>query len=155
MLISCGLLIYRFREKNLQVFLAHPGGPFFANKDAGAWTIPKGLVEEGEDRLVAAKREFAEEIGLEPPTDGPYLPLGPIKQKGGKMVYAWAAVADFEIEVVKSNTFPMQWPPKSGKWIQCPEVDRAGWFSLAEAQEKILAAQWALVEELAGMLSAV
>jgi len=148
MLISCGLLLYRFHENNLQVFLAHPGGPFFAQKDAGSWTIPKGLVEPGEDWLLAAKREFAEEIGIDLPTDGPYLALGPIKQKGGKMVYAWAAEADFEIETVKSNTFPMQWPPRSGQWIQVPEIDRAGWFALAEAQEKILAAQWALVEEL-------
>lgn len=134
------------------MFLAHPGGPFFAHKDAGAWTIPKGLVEEGEDRLLAAKREFEEEIGRMPPANGPYLPLGPIKQKGGKLVYAWAVEADFEIGEIKSNTFPLQWPPKSGKWIQCPEVDRAGWFSMAAAQEKILAAQWPLMEELAGLL---
>ncbi len=150
MLISCGLLMYRFREGNVQVFLAHPGGPFFANKDAGMWTIPKGLVEEGEDKLLAAKREFAEEIGLAVPTDGPFLPLGPIKQKGGKLVYAWAAEADFEVKEVKSNTFPVQWPPKSGQWIRFPEVDRAEWFSLEEAKVKILAAQWALVEEMMG-----
>ena len=148
MLISCGLLLYRFREGNLQVFLAHPGGPFFVNKNAGMWTIPKGLVEEGEDKLLAAKREFTEEIGLAPPTDGPFLPLAPIQQKGGKLVYAWAAEADFEIKEVKSNTFPLQWPPKSGQWIQFPEVDRAEWFSLEAAKAKILAAQWALVEEL-------
>ncbi len=148
MLISCGLLLYRLREENLEVFLCHPGGPFFADRDAGIWGIPKGLVEEGEDRLVAAKREFEEEIGLAVPTNGPFLPLSPIKQKGNKMVYAWAAEADFEIEEVNSNTFPIQWPPKSGKWVRFPEVDCAEWFSLAAAQEKILAAQWALVEEL-------
>ena len=148
MLISCGLLLYRFRDEQIEVFLAHPGGPFFAHRDTGIWGIPKGLVEEGEDWLLAARREFEEEIGLVPPTNGPFMSLGPIKQKGGKMVYAWAAEADFEIKEVRSNTFPLQWPYKSGKWIQCPEVDRAGWFPLAEAQEKMLAAQWALVEEL-------
>ncbi len=148
MLISCGLLLYRLREGNLEVFLAHPGGPFFASKDAGIWGIPKGLLEEGEDWLVAAKREFQEEIGLELPSDGLFLPLSPIKQKGGKMVYAWASEANFEIGEIKSNTFSMQWPPKSGKWISCPEVDRAEWFSLEKAKEKVLAAQWALVEEV-------
>ncbi len=152
MLISCGLLLYRRRAGNLEVLLAHPGGPYFANRDAGIWGIPKGLVEAGEDRLLAARREFEEEIGLAPPTDGPFLPLGPIKQKGGKIVYAWAAEADFEPGALKSNTFKMQWPPRSGQWIQCPEIDRAEWFSLAEAQEKILAAQWALVEELVKVL---
>ncbi len=149
MLISCGLLLYRIRNKQPEIFLAHPGGPFFMHKDAGSWTIPKGLVEEGEDKLLAARREFTEEIGLPLPTAGPFLPLGPIKQKGGKIVYAWAAEADFDVAEVKSLTFPMQWPPKSGQWIQVPEVDRAAWFSLTEAQEKILPAQWALVEELA------
>lgn len=150
-LISAGLLLYRHRENTFEVFLIHPGGPFWQNKDAGAWSIPKGLLDEGEDGLEAAKRELREETGHEPPP-GPFLPLAPITQKGGKTVYAWAAAADFDSTVISSNTFPLEWPPKSGKWVNFPEVDRAGWFAPEAAKGKLLPAQWPQVEALQEIL---
>lgn len=148
--ISAGLLLYKLAAGELQVLLVHPGGPFFRNKDAGAWTIPKGEVQESEDLFATARREFAEETGLTP--TGEFLALTPIKQKGGKVVHAWAVAGNFNPADLKSNTFQLEWPPKSGKFAAFPEVDRAAWFTLAQAKEKINAAQLSLVEELAAKL---
>jgi predicted NUDIX family NTP pyrophosphohydrolase len=144
---SAGILMYRLatrgREpRDIEVLLVHPGGPFFAKKDAGVWTIPKGVpADEREDLLECAKREFREETGFGLPAHGPYLPLGSIKQKGGKTVHAWAVAGDCDPAQLRSNAFKLQWPPKSGKWIDVPEVDRAEWFGLAEAAGKINPAQ--------------
>jgi predicted NUDIX family NTP pyrophosphohydrolase len=149
---SAGLLLYKREQNELQVLLVHPGGPFFRNKDAGAWTIPKGEVQEGEDLLATARREFAEETGLTP--TGDCLLLTPIKQKGGKTVHAWAVEGNLDPGELKSNTFQLEWPPKSGKLVEFPEVDRAAWFTLAQAREKMNAAQVSLVEELAAKLAA-
>ena len=144
---SAGILLYRHSAGELQVFLAHPGGPFWAKKDLGAWTIPKGEVGEGEDPLAAAKREFKEEIGVEP--EGEFIALAPVKQRSGKIVLAWAAEGDCDPDDLKSNSFSMQWPPKSGKQAEFPEVDRAEWFSLPEARQRILPGQIPLLDELA------
>jgi predicted NUDIX family NTP pyrophosphohydrolase len=130
----------------LQIFLIHPGGPFFAKKDAGAWSIPKGEIGEGEEPLAAARREFEEETGCRP--EGDVLPLTPIKQRGGKTVLAWAVEGDCDPGTIKSNTFTVEWPPKLGRIQEFPEVDRAGWFTVEEAEQKINPAQIALVEEL-------
>lgn len=143
--ISAGLLMYRVREGKLQVFLAHPGGPFFARKDDGVWTIPKGEPEPGEDLLDAAKREFEEETGMVP--KGPFIPLTPIKQKGGKIVHAWAFAGNWDGEIV-SNTFTLEWPPKSGRQMVFPEMDRAEFFDVPMAKRKVKAAQDALIDEL-------
>ena len=143
---SAGILLYRQKRKELEVFLVHPGGPFWKNKDAGAWTIPKGEFED-EDPLVAAKRELLEETGLS--VKGTVLALTPIKQKSGKIVYAFALEGDADPASVKSNSFEMEWPPKSGRMQQFPEVDRAAWFSMEEAKQKIIEAQVALLIELA------
>lgn len=139
---SAGILMYRLtsRDRAIEVLLVHPGGPFFAKKDAGVWTIPKGMPNEGEDLLECAKREFREETSFEPGV-GPYLPLGSIKQKGGKTVHAWAVAGDCDPAQLRSNTFELQWPPKSGKLISVPEIGRAEWFGLADAAGKINAAQ--------------
>ena len=144
--VSAGLLMYRIRDGKLQVLLAHPGGPFFKNKDDGAWTIPKVEIEPGEDMLEAAKREFREETGVTP--TGPFVELTPITQKGGKVVHAWAFEGDCDPGAVVSNTFSMEWPPKSGRQTEFPEMDRADFFDVASAGRKIKAAQMALVEEL-------
>ena len=133
---------------DIEVLLAHPGGPFWQNKDHGAWTIPKGEHDEGEDPLSAARREFEEETGCRSPADGPYVDLGEIRQKSGKAVRAWAFEGDFDPAALKSNTLPLQWPPKSGKYIIVPEVDCAGWFSAEEAKKKINPAQVELLERL-------
>ena len=143
---SAGILLYRKRDDSLEVFLAHPGGPFWARRDLGAWTIPKGEVADGEDPLEAARREFEEEIGVA--IDGEFRELRPIRQKGGKLVLAWAVEGDCDPASVRSNVFSMEWPPKSGQQAQFPEVDRAAWFTLEEAEEKILAAQVPLLAEL-------
>jgi predicted NUDIX family NTP pyrophosphohydrolase len=143
---SAGILMYRRREGELQVFLGHPGGPFWSKKDAGAWSIPKGEIDEGEDPLAAAKREFAEETGLRP--DGELVALAPIRQKGGKVVLAWAIEGDCDARAIKSNIFSMEWPPKSGKMAEFPEIDRAEWFSLDEARRRINPGQLPLIEEL-------
>ena len=143
---SAGLLMYRIRAGRPEVLLVHPGGPFFAGKDEGAWTIPKGEVEEGEDDLAAARREFEEETGLRPA--GPFLPLGSITQKGGKVVHAWAFEGDAEPATIRSNSFRMEWPPRSGKQVEFAEVDRAGFFGIDEAERKINPAQVPLVEAL-------
>jgi predicted NUDIX family NTP pyrophosphohydrolase len=146
---SAGLLLYR-RRGALEVFLVHPGGPFWAKKDAASWTIPKGEITEGEEPLGAAKREFLEETGFE--IDGEFQQLDPIKQAGGKIVQAWAIEADCDPAQLRSNRFAIEWPPKSGKTREFSEVDRAGWFMVAEARTKILAGQIALIDQLVSLL---
>lgn len=143
---SAGLLLYRWRNGELEIFLVHPGGPFWARKDDGAWSIPKGEIAENEDPLKAAKREFFEETGFE--ADGNFIALTPVKQAGGKWVYAWAVEGDCEAGAIKSNIFLMEWPPRSGDKKEFPEVDRAGWFPLEAARQKILKGQVSLLEEL-------
>jgi predicted NUDIX family NTP pyrophosphohydrolase len=142
---SAGLLLYR-RRPVLEVFLVHPGGPFWAKKDLGAWTIPKGEIAEGEEPLQTAIREFTEETGFT--VDGDFRPLRPIRQAGGKTVHAWAVEGDCDPAQLRSNTFTMAWPPKSGRIREFPEVDRAAWFPLDEARRKILAPQTALLDQL-------
>jgi len=143
--ISAGLLAFR-RQNELEVLLAHPGGPFWAKKDDGAWTIPKGLVEPGADLLATARREFAEETNLE--HQGEFLALTPVKQKSGKVVHAWAFEADFDLAAFASNTFEIEWPPKSGRRQSFPEIDRIAYFTLPTAKVKILAYQLPLLLEL-------
>lgn len=147
--VSAGLLMYRMREGKLEFLLAHPGGPFWKNRDAGAWTIPKGEIQPGEEPLAAARREFEEEIGFK--AEGTFAELRPIRQKGGKIVHAWAFEGDCDTANVRSNTFQMEWPPESGKFETCPEVDQAQFFRMAEAREKINPAQVAFLEELSAM----
>ena len=148
---TAGLLLYR-RHAELEVFLVHPGGPFWAQKDLGAWSLPKGEIDEGEDMLDAAKREFTEETGFA--IDGEFIPLDPVKQSGGKLVNAWAIEGDCDPSRIQSNSFSMEWPPKSGKKQEFPEVDRAGWFTVAEARKRILAAQVAFIDQLVSLLKA-
>jgi predicted NUDIX family NTP pyrophosphohydrolase len=137
---SAGILLYRLNENHrVEFFLVHPGGPFFAKKDDGYWTIPKGEIDEGEDALVAAKREFEEETGKK--LDGPFIHLGEIKQKAGKVVEAWAINGDIDPTRIVSNHFEIEWPPRTGKIKSFPEVDRAGWFDQEQASKKILPAQ--------------
>ena len=143
---SAGILLFRLRNKDIEVLLGHPGGPFFKNKDDGSWTIPKGEIDNNEDPLLAAKREFIEETGKE--INGKFIPLEPIKYKSGKIVYAWAVEGDIDPLVLKCNTFKLEWPPKSGKYIDVPEIDRAEWFSLATGKRKIIPAQSAFLDEL-------
>jgi Predicted NTP pyrophosphohydrolase len=143
---SAGILLYRIRNGALEFLLVHPGGPFWKNKDAGAWTIPKGEIADNEDALAAAKREFEEELGFKP--GGPFIELTPIKQKAGKTVHAWAFEGDCDPSQIKSNTFSLEWPPKSGKQAEFPEVDRADFFNLEGAKTKINPAQIPLLEEL-------
>ncbi|MGA1802722.1 NUDIX domain-containing protein [Rhizobium sp. HT1-10] len=149
---SAGILIYRFGTAGgPEVLLVHPGGPFWARKDIGAWSIPKGNVEPGEDDLAAARREVHEEIGTR--LDGPFQWLGEFRQPGGKIVVAWAAQADIDAESVVSNDFEMQWPPKSGLIQRFPEVDRAAWYNLTNAEEKILIGQRPILAALKPLLS--
>jgi predicted NUDIX family NTP pyrophosphohydrolase len=143
---SAGLLMFRRRNNGLEVLLAHPGGPFWKKKDHGAWSIPKGEIQPGEEPLAAARREFAEELGFTP--EGNFIPLAPIQQKGGKRVRIWAFEGDCDPGTVKSNTFQMEWPPRSGRLHGFPEVDRAEFFELAEAKLRINPAQIACLEEL-------
>jgi predicted NUDIX family NTP pyrophosphohydrolase len=150
--ISAGLLMYRVRDGELEFLLAHPGGPFWKNKDAGAWTIPKGELQPGEEPLTAAQREFTEETGIQ--IQNPLIELTPIQQKGGKLVHAWAFEGDCDTACSKSNTYQMEWPPRSGKFQNCPEIDRVCFFRMAEAKQKINQAQVALLEELTIKLSA-
>ena len=149
--VSAGLLMYRVVDGKFQVLLAHPGGPHFRNKDEGAWTIPKGEVEPGEDLLEAAKREFQEETGITP--TGPFIKLTPIKQKGGKIVHAWAFEGDCDPNAIVSNSFTMEWPPKSGRQRAFPELDRAGFFDEAAASRKIKDAQMSFVKECKQIVS--
>ena len=144
---SAGILLHRRGAAGLEVLLVHPGGPFWAKKDAGAWSIPKGGCEEGEDPYAAARREFAEEIGT-PPPDGEVVELGEVRQKAGKIVIAWGVAGDLDPEQISSNTFTMEWPPRSGRTREFPEVDRARWFDLAQARERINPAQVALLDRL-------
>jgi predicted NUDIX family NTP pyrophosphohydrolase len=150
--ISAGLVMYRTRGGQVEVLLVHPGGPFFRNKDDGAWSIPKGETEPGEDLLATAQREFREETGLTPV--GPFLPLTPVKQKGGKVVHAWAFAGDCDPAAIRSNTFTLEWPPQSGRQATFPEIDRAEFFALDLAKRKIKPAQSELIEELATILRA-
>jgi predicted NUDIX family NTP pyrophosphohydrolase len=147
--LSAGLLMYRGRGDGLQVLLVHPGGPFFAKKDDGAWSIPKGEADDGEDLLATACREFEEETGLEP--IGPFRELSPVKLKSGKVVHAWAFEGDCDPGAIRSNTFTMEWPPRSGRKQEFPEIDRAAFFSLEEAAKRINPAQRALLDELGRM----
>ena len=143
---SAGILLYRIQNKNPEVFLVHPGGPFWAKKDAGAWSIPKGEFEDDEDPLDAAKREFEEETGIT--ISGEFIQLKPIRQKSGKMVYAWAVEGNIDPATIKSNSFEMEWPPSSGKMRSFPEIDKAAWFTLIEGRNKINSGQSALINEL-------
>ena len=149
--ISAGLLLYRRTAGELQVFLVHPGGPFWAKKDAAAWSIPKGEVDTDEDLLAAAKREFAEETGITLARDNAeFIALSPVKQKGGKVVHAFALQVDDEFDTnnLCSNTFTLEWPPRSGRMQEFPEIDRAEWFPFPVAVEKIHAGQVGLLDEL-------
>lgn len=148
---AAGILLYRRGRTGLEVLLAHPGGPLWARKDSGAWTLPKGQFTEGELPLDAAKREFEEEMGTAP--SGDFQPLGAVKQKSGKVIHAWAAESDFDTATVKSNLFSMEWPPKSGRTGEFPEVDRAGWFSIEEARAKIIKGQAPFLERLLALVS--
>ena len=144
---SAGILLYRRHQGILEVLLVHPGGPMWVNRDAGAWSIPKGEYSDDEDPQAVALREFQEETGQPPPT-GDLVALGEIRQKGGKVVTAWATPGDLDPEAITSNTFKLQWPPNSGRWRTVPEVDRAGWFDPSTAKDKLLAAQAELVDRL-------
>jgi predicted NUDIX family NTP pyrophosphohydrolase len=148
---SFGLLVFRRVNGMLEVLLAHPGGPFWARKDDGAWTIPKGEAEPGEAPLAAAKREFGEETGLKP--EGDFIELKPVKQPGGKTVLAWAVECDLDIAPFSSNSFPLEWPPRSGKFQQVPEIDRIGWFNWPTATEKILKGQKPILDQLKDCLT--
>jgi predicted NUDIX family NTP pyrophosphohydrolase len=148
---SAGLLIYRRANATCEVLLVHPGGPFWAKKDAGAWSIPKGECEPGEDGLETARREVKEETGLAP--DGPFIPLQSLKQPSGKLIIAWAVEYDWDPAALRSNTFSLEWPPKSGKLVDFPEVDRAAWFGLAEARAKMLPGQQPFLDQLERLLA--
>jgi predicted NUDIX family NTP pyrophosphohydrolase len=149
--LSAGLLVYRRRAGTLEVLLVHPGGPFFRRRDRGAWTVPKGLVEEGEDAAVTALRELEEETGLRLP--GPGVELGQVRQKGGKVVRVWAVEHDPGPElVIRSNTFVLEWPPRSGNKVEFPEIDRGAFFPLSEARGKINPAQVQLLDRLAALV---
>jgi predicted NUDIX family NTP pyrophosphohydrolase len=143
---SAGLLLFRDASGRLEVLLVHPGGPFWAKKDAGAWSIPKGEIGDGEDALTAARREFEEETGVRPV--GEALALEPRRQPGGKLVYAWAMRGDLDPAAVRSATFSLEWPPRSGRRQEFPEIDRAAWFTLEEARTKILKGQVPFLEDL-------
>ncbi len=147
---SAGILLYRFREGNLEVFLVHPGGPFWASKDEGAWSIPKGEYEEGEDAMEAAKRELTEETGVELNT--PLIDLGELRQPSGKIVHSWAVAQDCDSSKIHSNTFKMEWPPNSGKLQEFPEVDRSAWYSTTAAKSKLHKGQTGFIDELIEML---
>ncbi len=147
---SAGLLMYRRRRGVLEVFLVHPGGPFWAKKDAGSWSIPKGEYMPGEDPLEAAKREFEEETSFK--ASGEFIVLTPRKQPSGKVIAAWASEGDCDASAIKSNTFLMEWPSRSGRQQEFPEVDRAGWFSISVAREKIIKGQSGFLDELTQIL---
>lgn len=143
---SAGILLYRRKGGSLEVLLAHPGGPFWARKDEGAWTIPKGEIADGEDPLAAARREFAEETGAA--CAGPFLPLGEVRQKSGKHVAAWACEGDMDPSALRSNTCEIEWPPRSGRRLEVPEVDRVGWFAIEAARARLMEAQRPFLDRL-------
>jgi predicted NUDIX family NTP pyrophosphohydrolase len=149
---SAGLLLHR-RTPGPAVLLGHMGGPFFARRDDGAWSIPKGEYVPEEDPIAAARREFEEELGSAPPADVEYRPLGTIRQRNGKQVTAWAVEADFDVSAVVSNTFEIEWPPRSGRRQAFPEIDRAAWFDLDTARRKMIAGQEALLDRLADLVA--
>jgi len=150
--ISAGLLVYRHAASAAcEILLAHPGGPFWAKKDAGAWTIPKGLVEGGADLITTATREFTEETGFV--AEGPYVALEPVRQKSGKVVHAFACAGDFDPAALKSNSFEIEWPPRSGKRRSFPEIDRVAWLAPAAAREKILTYQLPFLDQLDMLLA--
>ncbi len=148
---SAGILVYKHIDNQLQIFLVHPGGPFWAKKDGGAWSIPKGEYLDDEEPLAAAKREFHEETGQH--IDGEFIQLNPVKLKSGKVVHCWAVKGDVDANNIVSNIFPIEWPYKSGKFIDIPEVDKGGWFDVGAAKEKINIAQVAFIEELVRLKS--
>jgi predicted NUDIX family NTP pyrophosphohydrolase len=147
---TAGLLLFR-RCNELEVLLIHPGGPFWAKKDLGAWSLPKGQIEDNEAPLDAAKREFTEETGFT--VDGEFLPLNPVRQSGGKLVHAWAVEGDCDPARLQSNRFSMEWPPKTGTLREYPEADRAAWFAIPEARKRILPSQKDFLEQLTSLLS--
>lgn len=149
--VSAGLLLFRRTPSGLEVLIAHPGGPFWKDRDVGAWTIPKGIVEAGEDFLDAARREFEEETSIQP--TGPFIPLGSIRQKAGKTIHAWAFEGDADPAAIASNTMRTEWPRGSGRWIEFPEVDRCGWFDPASAKAKMNPAQAELIDRLEAVLA--
>lgn len=149
--ISAGLILYRIRSEKLEVLLVHLGGPFWRSKEDGAWFIPKGELEKGEEPLAGAKREFKEETGFKP--EGNFLELGAVKQKSGKTIYAWAFESDCDPKTIKSNTFTMEWPPKSGHQREFPEIDRAAFFTFAQAKPKIHPAEFPLLLRLQQLLA--
>jgi predicted NUDIX family NTP pyrophosphohydrolase len=149
---SAGLLVYRRSDDGIEVLLVHPGGPFWARKDDGAWSIPKGEHEPTEDPLAVALREFEEELGAPPPDPADARSLGELRQPSGKVVAAWAVEGDLDVRDVKSNTFEMEWPPRSGRTQDFPEVDRAGWFEPDEARRKLLRGQVGFLDRLAEQL---
>jgi predicted NUDIX family NTP pyrophosphohydrolase len=144
---SAGILLFREARAGAEVLLVHPGGPFWAKRDLGAWSIPKGEYDDGEDALAAARREFEEELGA-PAPDGSPVDLGEVRQRGGKVVVAWALEGDLDPATVRSNTFTIEWPPRSGTMKEFPEIDRAEWFALDEARERILPAQAPFLDRL-------
>ena len=152
--LSAGLLVYRRGDREVEVLLVHPGGPYWAKKDDGAWSIPKGEYEPGEDPLAVAFREFREELGLDPPGSVAPAFLGELRQPGGKLVSAWAVPGDLDVGTVRSNAFTMEWPPRSGRTAEFPEVDRAGWFDLETARRKLLRGQLGLLDRLSELLEA-
>ena len=149
---SAGVLLFRFNNAALEVLLVHPGGPYWVDKDAGAWSIPKGEYSEGEDALTAAKREFAEETGVN--VEGEFLPLGDVKQAGGKIVQAWALEGDLDPSLIRSNTFTLEWPPRSGSVREFPEVDSARWFLMPVARQKLLFGQREFLARLSARFGA-
>jgi predicted NUDIX family NTP pyrophosphohydrolase len=150
--LSAGILLYKHEDDKVKVMLVHPGGPFWAKKDDGAWSIPKGEIDADEDMLDAARREFAEEIGSEVPK-GELVELGEVKTASGKVIHVWAMEHDFDVTTLKSNSFEMAWPPKSGQKQTFPEVDKAAWFGIAEAPVKMHTGQAVFIERLAEKLS--
>jgi len=150
---SAGILLYRFRNESPEVLLVHPGGPFWAKKDLGAWSIPKGEFDDDEDALDAAKREIEEETGIK--VSGKFIELSPVRQKSGKWIYAWALEKDVDPEFITSNNFEIEWPPKSGMKKSFPEIDKAAWFNADEARKKIIEGQSPLLGELLIKLNAV
>ena len=151
--ISAGLVMYRDDDRRLEVLLVHPGGPYWRRKDNGAWTIPRGEIEAGEDYLGAAIREFTEETGWQP--QGPYLPLGEVRQRSGKTIHAWAFPGSFDPASLRSNLFEIEWPPKSGRRMQFSEIDRAGFFSIPEARKKIIGSELPFLDRLEEQLGPV